>query len=363
VITVVTPTHGRAELVERLLKSLTAAGHVFARAGGSHEILLVDSSPAGDAQRIAAAAQRHSARLFRAPNDVRRKRNLGIAHARGDIVLFVDSDCEADVGLLVEHAAAHHGRRAPDGRPIGGVLGLVRPCGPITLPWRAAEAAGFCDSFAFAARYPQADWGPCANISYRRDVLRHLGGFREHWPRRLGGDDVELGLRVNAAGHGIVCRSAAVVHHDRATWSTWGPLLERAWRWGAMDIHIRASIARHQRRPAGAGPELILLAGTAHAFTRAIRRRSTASLRNVPTATAVALACEWRPGLPPAAAALRLVFASGALAESLRRHRPELAFIGLHPFDRDAARRRARRRTAITAAGALAATALARDPG
>jgi Glycosyltransferase like family 2 len=353
-ITVVTPTHGRAELVQRLLASLSTARTAFARAGGRADVLLIDSTVGDEAQRIAALATRHDAQVLRSHNDVRHKRNLGIEQAHGEIVLFVDSDCEAEPDLLVEHAAAHRAPHAPDGRPVSGVLGVVRPTGPSSLAWRAAEAAGFCDSFDFAARYPQADWGPCANISYRRDVLREVGGFCEQWPRRLGGDDVELGLRVNAAGRAILCRPTAVVHHSRATWSSWRALLERAWRWGTMDIHVRASVAPARRRPAGAGPELVLVAGITQALVQAVRRRRVRPLRGVPIAAAAALACESWPRVPLAGAALQLVFASGALAESLRTRRPHLAFVGLHPVDHHAARRRTRRRTALTAAAVLA---------
>ncbi len=72
-------------------------------------------------------------------------------------MLFVDSDCEADSRLLLEHAHGHRAGPAPDGRPVGGVLGAVTLSGAIT-GWRAADAAGFCDSFHFARRYPQAEW-------------------------------------------------------------------------------------------------------------------------------------------------------------------------------------------------------------
>ena len=363
-LTVVTPTHGRPALVGQLLASLSIAVDAFAHEGGTAQVVLVDSSVGEDASAIAALAAGHGATLVRSHNDVRHKRNVGVALATGELVLFVDSDCKADPRLLVEHAAAHRVARAPDGRPVAGVLGLVRLTGARTPAWRAAEAAGFCDSFDFAARYPQADWGPCANLSFRREILVAVGGFREQWPRRLGGDDVELGMRINAGGHAILCRPEAVVEHSRATWARWAAVLERAWRWGAMDLHVRAALPASRRRPAGAGPELVLVAGVAAVVAQAVRaRRLTALLRLAPVA-GTALLCQWRPRRPLldglAGDALQLLFACGATAEAVRRGRPALAFAGLHPVDRGAAVRRARRRSATTAAGLLAVLSLAR---
>jgi GT2 family glycosyltransferase len=358
-ITVVTPVHGRCELVERLLESLAGAADAFARADGdAAEIVLVDSSDDEDARRIAALADRHGARVIRAANDVRRKRNLGVRHAAGEIVLFVDSDCEADPHLLVEHAAGHEIERAPDGRRVAGVLGTVRLAGERTAAWRAAEAAGFCDGFAFAERYPQADWGPCANVSYRRAFLLSVGGFREDWPRRLGGDDVELGLRVNGAGAAILCRPAAVVTHSRSTWARWPAVLERAWRWGAMDVHVRAAVPPDRRRPGGAGPGVLGLAATAAGAATAVRERSPRPLATAAVAVPLALLAEGPPRGPLVTAyagrLLRLVFDLAAVAEAIRIGRPPLAVAALHPTDHAAARRRARDRTAATA-GALAA--------
>ena len=358
VITVVTPVHGRCDLVERLLVSLAPAVEAFARAGGAAEVLLVDSSEGADARRIADLADRHCARVLRSANDVRRKRNLGVRQASGAVVLFVDSDCEADPGLLLEHAAGHGVERAPDGRPVAGVLGTVRLAGERTAAWRAAEAAGFCDAFAFAARYPQADWGPCANVSYRRALLLSIGGFREDWPRRLGGDDVELGLRVNGAGAAILCRPGAVVTHSRSTWARCPAVLERAWRWGAMDVHVRAAVPARRRRPGGGGPGVLVVAAVAAGAVAAARRRSARPLARAGLAVPLALLSEGVPHGPAGTAlagrGLRLAFDLASVAEAIRIGRPRLAVAALHPTEPGAARRRARDRSATTAGALLA---------
>jgi Glycosyltransferase like family 2 len=356
-ITVVTPVHERSEMVSRLLAGLSEAIDAFAQDGGSADVMLVDSSAGPEARRIQALAEIHRARVLRTANDVRHKRNQGIRNARGDVVLFVDSDCEADRRLLLEHAHGHHVGSAPDGRPVGGVLGLVTLSGAVTAAWRAADAAGFCDSFDFARRYPQAEWGPCANLSFRRELLVSLGGFREDWPRRLGGDDVELGMRVNASGYAILCRPSAVVRHDRGTWARWGAVAERAWRWGAMDVHVRMASAPGRLVPAGAGPEVyaaVLCCGT---LLAAARHRSARPLLRALLVLPCVLVLNEPPRPPLVArvsgAALRRIFAVAALAEALRVRRPGVALRGLAPVDRPLAVRIARRRTAVTIAALM----------
>jgi hypothetical protein len=356
-ITVVTPVHERSEMVGRLLASLSEAIEALAQDGGSADVMLVDSSAGPEAGRIRALAEAHGARVLRTANDVRHKRNLGIRNARGDVVLFVDSDCEADRRLLLEHAHGHRVGLAPDGRSVGGVLGSVTLSGAITAAWRAADAAGFCDSFDFARRYPQAEWGPCANLSFRRELLVSLGGFRADWPRRLGGDDVELGLRVNASGYAILCRPSAVVRHDRGTWARWGAVAERAWRWGAMDVHVRAASPPGRLVPAGAGAEVYAAVLSGAALFAAARHRRARPLLRALLVLPCALVLDEPPCAPlvPAVpgAALRLTFALAGLAEALRVRRPGVVLLGLAPVDRPCAARRARRRTALTLAGLM----------
>jgi glycosyltransferase involved in cell wall biosynthesis len=92
----VTPVHDLGEMVSRLLASLSEAIETFVQAGGSADVVLVDSSVGPEAWRIEALAEAHGEHVLRTANDVRHKRNQGIRNARGDIVLFVDSDCDAD---------------------------------------------------------------------------------------------------------------------------------------------------------------------------------------------------------------------------------------------------------------------------
>lgn len=232
----VIPTHGRRGLVAALLESLQAARSA---ADVECEVLIVDSSGEEDARAIREACERFGARYLPYPvNNVRQKRNFGIREARFPVVLFVDSDCTVSPDLLVEHARGYR-----DG--AGGVVGVTRFVGTANRTWRLIEKASVLDSFSYAARLETAPWGPTCNISYRKDVLEQVHGFDESFPFRLGGDDVDLGLRVTDAGHAIRCNPRAVVEHTRETWSDLRLIGRRLFRWGRMHHHL---MLKHPQR-------------------------------------------------------------------------------------------------------------------
>jgi glycosyltransferase involved in cell wall biosynthesis len=228
-VSVVTPTHGRRSLVAALLESLQAAR---AAAGVESEVIIVDSSEGEDAQLILEDCERFHASYIRHPaNNVRQKRNVGIRTARFPIVLFMDSDCTASPDLLVEHARSHM-------NDVGGVIGVTRFVGDSSQTWRLIERTSVLDSFSCAERMETVPWGPTCNISYRKEILEEVGGFDESFPFRLGGDDVDLGLRVTDAKHPIRCNPKAVVEHTRETWSSLWLIGRRLFRWGRMHHHL-----------------------------------------------------------------------------------------------------------------------------
>jgi glycosyltransferase involved in cell wall biosynthesis len=229
---VVVPTRGRPALVARLLESLESAARLY---DGKIEVLILDDSEQTDAQQIRASVAAHNFVTY-LPGDpsVRRKRNLGIDRSSHDVVLFVDSDCEVTPELFREHARTY----AEDHGDLGGVVGVTEFVGRDSAMWAIIQRTQFLNAFSFARRMPTVPWATCTNTSYRTALLRDVGGFDTSFPARLGGDDVDLGLRVNAAGYKLYSNPDAVVFHTRETWSSFHAVLSRAFRWGRMDLHL-----------------------------------------------------------------------------------------------------------------------------
>jgi hypothetical protein len=163
-------------------------------------------------------------------------------------------------------------------------------------------------------------------------------------------------MRVNASGYAILCRPSVVVRHDCGR-GRWGVAAERAWRWGAMGVHVPMASPPGRLVPAGAGPEVYVAVLSGGALLAAARRRRARPLLRL----LLVLPCPLvrnEPPRPPlvarvSGAASRLVFAVTALAEALRVERPGVALRGLAPVDRPCAARIGRRRTSVTPAALM----------
>jgi len=230
-ISVVIPTRNRARYVEDLLVSLRTAQDRF---DGPSEVIVVDDSNPAEARAIEASCQRFGARFLQGTPSVRQKRNLGIQEASFPIVLFVDSDCVAHEDLLQQHALTYQDAD----KTVAGVVGVTEFVGRESWRWEVVRRTQFLNAFSFARRMEFAPWATCSNTSYRREVLRQANGFETSFPFRLGGDDMELGIRLGKEGYKLKCNPAALVYHTRDTWESLSAVWRRAFRWGRMDLHV-----------------------------------------------------------------------------------------------------------------------------
>jgi GT2 family glycosyltransferase len=141
-------------------------------------------------------------------------RNLGAAHATGDMVVFLDAHCRVSRTWLDELRAA---LEPPD----------VALAGPSFTRLEAPEPRG-CGMTWVSPRLetawiePPEDDRPCeipfapgGCQAYTAESLRHVGGFDEGMTR-WGFEDIEISLRAWRLGYRVMGVPAAVVaHHFR----------------------------------------------------------------------------------------------------------------------------------------------------
>ncbi|MBI2527825.1 MAG: glycosyltransferase [Candidatus Rokubacteria bacterium] len=207
-VTVVVPAYKRTEMVRMALGSLLAQD----LEPDAYEVIVVDSSPDGANLRLVAALAREApcalrcwAKPAEGPGP---SRNLGARQARGEIVAFMDSDCQAAPGWLRAGLAAFaEGVGLVQGRTLGDPAGT-----PGIFTWHVEVEE---ENFIYE----------CANIFYRRAAFEQAGGFGvDLTPRAetpMGGEDVELAWRVKRLGWTSRFARDAVVYHALVPITPW----------------------------------------------------------------------------------------------------------------------------------------------
>ncbi|MGE5507707.1 MAG: glycosyltransferase family 2 protein [Chitinophagales bacterium] len=217
---VVIPTYNRRAFLERCLKSLlrqTAPGDLY-------ELVVVDDgSTDGTADLVAelAAAAPCAVRYHRQPNSGRaRARNAGIRLARGEYIIFLDSDMVVDDGFIAAHLACH----AEGGRIVHGQV-INTP--DWEEPQKAEPKLSDCSRAFFAT----------GNVSLERAKLLEAGLFSEEFTE-YGWEDLELGTRLRRLGLvAVKCPAARSWHYlPRLTYAQVPQIIQREHERGHMAV-------------------------------------------------------------------------------------------------------------------------------
>lgn len=211
-VSVVIPTHQRRASVERVLGSLTSQS----LPPDEYEVVVsIDGSTDGTRELVDAMRLGFALRSIWKPRGGRASAcNAGWRIAAGGIVVFLDDDMEATHELLAGHLDAHTPTRN---------LGVVGPV-PITTDTTTNPVTRYvADRFNGHLRNlaaPGYEFGLrdfySGNFSIARDVLERIGGFDESFVV-YGNEDLDLSLRLRAAGVRLVFGSAAVArqHYEK----------------------------------------------------------------------------------------------------------------------------------------------------
>jgi GT2 family glycosyltransferase len=212
-VSVIIVTLNRPDCVRECLTRLRAQNPT------PDQVIVVDASPDNLTREVVAAFP--EVEYVRNENGVGKmteSRNIGLLHSRGDIISFIDDDAFAHpnwLAFLLETYREYPEAGAVGGRALNNIPGEetegVNHIGKLT---KNGDILGY-----FAAdpgKTIEVDHIIGCNMSFRREVLAELGGFREDF---LGigisslREDSDMSLRVGQAGYKLFFQPKAVVDH------------------------------------------------------------------------------------------------------------------------------------------------------
>lgn len=260
ILTIAICTKDRPEGVERLLGSLrqivTRPPPPIARV----EVLVVDNAPSDERTRELVRHWPDVRYVREPPPGLNFGRNRAVREARGELIAFLDDDVVADAHWL-EGLADAWSANSDAAAFTGQVLPLeLETEAQILFEQRGGFRRGF-DRIRYGQVlrgnpvYPAAAgiFGTGANMAFKVDVLRSLGGFDEALDTGApvpGGGDLDIFYRVIRAGYVLVYEPRYLVFHqhrrDRAALIR---QYQRSWGLGFMCFIAKCLATDRERRP------------------------------------------------------------------------------------------------------------------
>jgi GT2 family glycosyltransferase len=225
-VSVVVPTFNRRASLQRLLQALTAQTFPVT----SFELVVVDDgSTDGTVEMLRTSLLPYPLRVLEQPhNGPAQARNLGVEHARGILIVFLDDDVVPLPELIAAHVASHQGDRDV-------VVGPMSPPGdwprPAWVRWEEEKLQVQYQAL-MAGEYPCTPRQfYTANASLRRARFLEAGGFDSSFKRA---EDVELAYRLRDQGaHFIFDPRANVLHFASRSLKSW---CQTPYQYGRYDV-------------------------------------------------------------------------------------------------------------------------------
>ena len=223
---IVIPTYNRAESLIKILENLVNQTIPPAR----YEIIIVDDGSTDDTEsQISRLCQsfggqaKPEIRYLKTENGGPAKaRNKGIKESKGKFVFFTDDDCAVPKDWMETILAGF--KKYPDVAGVGGWIWppegeLEKSAVSRFLHFESFFGHPIVGSYIRSHEILSNDPLMCfgnfayntANVCYKKEALRTVGGFREdfYWP---GSEDNELAFRIASAGHSLLYLPFHVIH-------------------------------------------------------------------------------------------------------------------------------------------------------
>ncbi len=202
---VVIPTYNRLPILQKCLRAMEHQTFAPDTAIAGYEIVVIDDGSTDgtvDWLQLHTAEFPHVRLLTQDHQGPAAARNLGVENAKGDTIIFIDSDLVVTEGFLQAHAdALTEGANQLGGDRLftyGSVINTCNFADPTSEPFKVTD---------FSAAYFAT-----GNVAIARHWLEQAGLFDTRF-QLYGWEDLELGVRLKQLGLKLVKCPQAVGYH------------------------------------------------------------------------------------------------------------------------------------------------------
>lgn len=214
-LSVIVPFHRRLDQLRRCLAAVDVACRALPADVTVAEIIVAADGAVDDPHELAAA---HGARVVEipGPRGPAVARNRGVDAASGELIVFVDTDVVMHDDALARFAALFTGPDAP-----AAAFGAYdeTPAEPNFF----SQVRNLAHAYIHQRSNPEAHTFWAGLGAVRRQAFIDVGGFDERFPRPSV-EDIELGYRLNRAGHRIRLDPAIQGTHLKR-WTLWSSVM------------------------------------------------------------------------------------------------------------------------------------------
>jgi len=246
---VIVPVYNCSENIEECLASLINQNGYFL-----YEIIVVDDGSTDNTPELVRkfildhpSKPNLNMKLIRIPHAGPAKaRNIGVKHAKGDIILFIDSDCRANSNWISSLT-----RHMQDGDVVG-VGGTYRTLNEFS---KVARYVGLDIEYRHSRMKKILDYIGTFSACLKREAFEEVGGFDEGYIL-AGCEDNDLSYKMRDKRYKLIYEPEAWVWHihpSRAIAFFKGQFKRAMWR-----VHLYSRNIKWMKGDNYAGPETLI---------------------------------------------------------------------------------------------------------